>query len=323
MSVDESARQPASALYPPLEPFASGHLDVGEGHRLYWEASGNPDGRPALFLHGGPGGGCHGDHRRLFDPAVYKIVLFDQRGCGRSLPHSELQANDTGRLVADIEALRAMLDVDDWLLLGGSWGAALALAYAQAHPRRVRGLVLRGVFAARRCEIDWLYKDGGASALFPEAWERFVAPVPPAERDDIVAAYHRRLIGADIAGRMEAARTWCAWESELLTLRPRWRRAGAASAAEIALARIEAHYFVNDSFLAEGQLFADAHLIAHKPGVIVQGRYDVVTPARTAHALHRIWPASQLRVAPDAGHATSEPGICAGLVAATDEMRAL
>ena len=323
MSVDESARAPTSALYPPVEPFAAGHLDVGDGHRLYWEANGNPAGRPALFLHGGPGGGCHADHRRLFDPAAYMIVLFDQRGCGRSLPHSQLQDNTTAHLIADIEALRAMLNVEDWLLLGGSWGAALALAYAQAHPRRARGLVLRGVFAARRCEVDWLYREGGASALFPEAWERFVAPIPPQEREDLVAAYHRRLTGADIAGRMEAARTWCSWESELLTLRPRWRRNGAASAAEIALARIEAHYFVNDSFMPEGALFAGMGAIAHTPGVMVQGRYDVVTPARTAHALHEIWPASQLRIAPDAGHATSEPGICAGLVAATDEMRTL
>jgi len=323
MGVDESARQPTSALYPPLEPFAAGHLDVGQGHRLYWEASGNPKGRPALFLHGGPGGGCHGDHRRLFDPATYMIVLFDQRGCGRSLPHSELQANTTDHLLADIEALRAMLGVENWLLLGGSWGAALALAYAQAHPRHVRGLVLRGVFAARACEIDWLYREGGASALFPEAWERFTAPIPAPERDDLVAAYHRRLTGADIAARLEAARTWCAWESELLTLRPRWRRNGAASPAEVALARIEAHYFVNGSFMAEGGLFANVAAMAHTPGVIVQGRYDVVTPARTAHALHQIWPASQLRIVADAGHATSEPGVCAALIAATDEMRAL
>ncbi|MDB5572825.1 MAG: pip, partial [Hyphomicrobiales bacterium] len=305
-----------------IEPYASGHLNVGDNHRIYWEASGNPDGAPALFLHGGPGGGCHPDHRRLFDPKTYKIVLFDQRGCGRSLPHAELHANTTPHLVADIERLRELLRVENWLVLGGSWGAALALAYAQAHAQRVRGLILRGAFTARQCEVDWLYKHG-ASALFPESWEAFHTHVPEGERGDLVAAYHRRLIGADIGARAQAARAWCAWESDLLTLRPRWRRTGPASQSEIALARIEAHYFVHGSFMQEGELLANAPLLADKPAVIVQGRYDVVTPARTAYALKQAWPKADLRIVPDAGHATSEPGVLAALIMATDEMRGL
>lgn len=320
MRVEERTAGRAPTLYPPLQPFASGHLDVGDGHRIWWETSGNPLGRPALFLHGGPGGGYHADHRRLFDPAHYKIVLFDQRGCGRSLPHSELHANATDDLVADIERLRAHLGVDTWIVLGGSWGATLALAYAQRHVDRVRGIVLRGVFTGRQCEVDWLYRHG-ASNLFPESWERFEGFIPEADRHDLVAAYHRILTGPDLARRAEAARTWCAWEAELLTLRPRPRFTGAASPGEIALARIEAHYFVNGSFLEEGELIANAGLLAHVPGIIVQGRYDVVTPVRSAHDLAKAWPGADLRIVPDAGHATSEPGILAALVAATNEMR--
>jgi proline iminopeptidase len=322
MSAEESPPRPTrpTPLYPPVAPYASGHLDVGDGHQIWWEACGNPEGKPALFVHGGPGGGFYSDHRRLFDPARYNIVLFDQRGAGRSLPHGELQANTTNHLIADIEALRTMLGVERWMLLGGSWGAALALAYALRHPARVSGLVLRGVFTGRRCEVDWLYREGGASALFPDGWERFAEPIPPAERDDLVAAYHRRLTGADIEARRDAARTWCGWEGELLTLRPRRRGSWTAGPNEMALARIEAHYFVHDCFLQEGEIFAGAPSLAGVPGIIVQGRYDVVTPARTAHALHKLWPGSQLRIVDDAGHATSEPGVLAALVAATDEL---
>ncbi|HEY8579580.1 MAG TPA: prolyl aminopeptidase [Beijerinckiaceae bacterium] len=308
------------ALYPPIEPIESGHLDVGDRHRIWYEVCGAPDGVPALFVHGGPGGGFAPDHRRLFDPARYRIVLFDQRGCGRSLPHAELQDNTTPHLVADIERLRVHLGVERWLLLGGSWGATLALAYAQRHRERVTALVLRGVFTGRACEVDWLYREGGASALFPEAWERFVAPIPKDERHDLVAAYHRRLVGADLAARSEAARAWCAWEGELLTLRPRYRRTGPVGPGELALARIEAHYFVNGSFLEEGEILARAGELAGLPGIIVQGRYDVVTPARSGYALHRAWPGSRFRVVDDAGHATSEPGVLAALVAATDEL---
>lgn len=321
MGMDEHGRS-VSALYPPIQPFASGHLDVGDNHRIWWETAGNPQGKPALFLHGGPGGGFHPDHRRLFDPDHYMIVLFDQRGCGRSLPHAELHANTTQHLVHDIESLRELLGVQRWLVLGGSWGATLALAYAQAHVSRVRGLVLRGVFTGRQCEVDWLYKFG-ASQVFPDAWERFIAPIPEDERDDLIGAYYRRLTGADIALRMEVARSWCAWEAELLTLRGRGPATGPASPGEMALARLEAHYFVNYSFLDESQIILNAHRIAGLPGIIVQGRYDMVTPVRSAWDLSQAWPDADLRIIPTSGHATSEPGILTALVAATDEMRSL
>ena len=310
---------PAPRLYPPIEPDASGYLDVGDGHALYWEACGNRSGKPALFLHGGPGGGCQGDHRRLFDPDRYRIILFDQRGGGRSLPSGSLVANTTCDLVADIERLRLFLGVDDWLILGGSWGAALALAYAQAHRTRVNALVLRGVFTARRSELDWLYKEGGASRLFPEAFARFAAAIPANEQHDLVGAYHRRLTSSDPAVASNAASAWCAWESSLLTLIPKAAPTpSGASRADLALACIETHYFVNDTFLAEGQLLAGAGLLGDLPGIIVQGRYDVVTPAATAWALHQAWPGSRLEIVPAAGHATGEPGITQALVGATD-----
>lgn len=310
---------PAPSLYPPIEPDESGTLDVGDGHSLYWEGCGNRNGKPALFLHGGPGGGCQPDHRRLFDPDRYRIVLFDQRGGGRSRPSGSLVANTTSDLVADIERLRIFLRVDDWLILGGSWGAALALAYAQSHRARVRALVLRGVFTARRSELDWLYKDGGAARLFPEAFARFAAPIPASERHDLIAAYHRRLMSSDPTLASNAAGTWCAWESSLLTLIPKtYASMPGASQGELSLARIETHYFVNDTFLEEGQLLADAGLLADLPGIIVQGRYDLVTPAATAWALHKAWPRSKLEIVTTAGHATGEPGIAKALVAATD-----
>ncbi len=318
--MDTRAGPTGRTLYPPLSPHDSGWLDVGDGHEIYWETSGNPVGKPALFLHGGPGGSTQSDYRRLFDPAIYRIVLFDQRGAGRSRPKGSIVANTTPDLVADIERLREMLKIDDWMILGGSWGAALALAYAQAHPDRVRALVLRGVFTARQCEVDWLYRFG-ASSIFPEGWQRFIGPIPPSERDDLVAAYHRRLTDEDIEIRREAARTWCAWESELLTLLPRQARHHGASDGDLALARIEAHYFVNASFMAEGQLLANMHKVAHIPGVIVQGRYDVVTPPRTAFDVASAWSKARLNIVPDAGHATSEPGILAALVEATDSLR--
>lgn len=320
--MDNRTGTPRNTLYPPLSAYDSGWLDVGDGHEIWWEACGNPLGRPALFLHGGPGGACQPDHRRLFDPAHYCIVLFDQRGAGRSRPKSLLEANTTGHLVADIEKLRVKMGFADWLILGGSWGAALALAYAEAHPRRVRALVLRGLFTARASEIDWLYKFG-ASQLFPEAWAKFFETIPADERDDLVVAYHRRLTGPDEAQRRDAARAWCAWESELLTLMPRPQRYIAPGEGDIALARIEAHYFVNGSFMREGELIANADRISHIPGIIVQGRYDVITPPATAYELTRSWPAAKLRIVPDGGHATSEPGIVAALVEATDQFRAL
>ncbi len=319
--MDTRTSIPSRSLYPSLSPYDSGWLNVGQGHEIYWEACGNPLGKPALFLHGGPGGSCQPDHRRLFDPETYRIVLFDQRGSGRSRPKGELAANTTPHLVGDIEKLRRHLHIPGWLILGGSWGAALALAYAQAHPQRVLALVLRGVFTARQCEVDWLYKFG-ASSMFPESWQRFVAPIPDDERSDLVTAYYQRLTHEDRDVRRAFAYPWCRWESDLLTLLPRNRYSGgSASEGDMALARIEAHYFVNKSFMEESRLLDGMEAIAHIPGIIVQGRYDVVTPSRTAFEIAQAWPAATLNIIPDAGHATSEPGILAGLVDATDKLR--
>lgn len=297
-------------------------LDVGDGHEIYWEACGNPQGKPAVFLHGGPGGSCQPDHRRLFDPAHYNIVLFDQRGSGRSLPKGSIENNTTAHLVADIEVLRQHLELEDWLILGGSWGAALALAYAQVFPQRVRAIVLRGTFTARQSEVDWLYQFG-ASALFPEEWQKFIAPIPEEERGNYVDAYHRRLMHEDQDVQRDAARTWCAWESALLTLKPRSVRSFTPTAGELALARIEAHYFANKSFMVESQLLNNAGKLKDIPGIAVQGRYDVITPPRTAYELCQIWHRCRLEIVPDAGHATSEPGIIAELVKATDGFRGL
>lgn len=321
MNLDAHISQSGGGLYPSIAPHKTGMLDVGDGHQIYWEVCGNPDGVPAVFLHGGPGGSCQPDHRRLFDPKHYRIVLFDQRGSGRSRPKGSLEANTTGHLVADMERLRRHLEIESWLILGGSWGAALALAYAQEHPAQVSAIVLRGTFTARQAEVDWLYRFG-ASALFPDEWEKFATAIPADERDDLVAAYHRRLIHEDEAIQREAARTWCAWESALLTLRPRGPRGLApATPGELALARIEAHYFANGSFLKDGQLLAEAGRLAGIPGIAVQGRYDVITPPRTAHELCAIWRDCRLEIVPDAGHATSEPGIVSALVKATDYFR--
>jgi proline iminopeptidase len=314
-------------MYPPVEPYDSGSIEVDGGHRIYWEACGNPMGKPALFLHGGPGGGCSANNRRLFDPDRYRIILFDQRGCGRSRPHAsavpELRANTTADLVSDIETLRRTFEIERWLLLGGSWGATLALAYAQAHPERVSAMVLRGVFTARKSEFRWLYGEG-ASSLFPDAWERFIAPIPAAERSDLVAAYHARLgrRGGDPALAVAAARAWCAWEDEIMTLLPDNREDMTPDPyrddmSMLALARIETHYFVNGAFLEEGQLISNAHRMSAIPGVIVQGRYDAVTPLATAWDLHQAWPRAELRIVPGAGHASSEPGTLRCLIAAT------
>jgi proline iminopeptidase len=310
------------ALYPPIEPHDSGMLDVGDGHQIYWEVCGNPNGRPALFLHGGPGGGCSTDHRRLFNPALWRIVLFDQRGCGRSQPAARIEQNTTWHLVADIERLRGLLGIERWLVLGGSWGSTLALAYAQAHPQAVNALVLRGIFLARQSEIDWLYRSG-ASHLFPEAWEAFRGAIPQGERTDLVAAYQRRLTCGDAAIEQAAAAAWCAWEHDIMTLLPSPPARNPADAGQLALARIEAHYFCNDSFLGERPLLDGMDRMAHMPGVIVQGRHDCVTPATSAWALHQRWPHSVLQIIPDAGHATSEPGIQRALVAATDHFGTL
>ena len=311
------------ALYPPVEPYRSGRLDVGEGHSLYWELCGNPEGRPAVFLHGGPGAGCSPDHRRLFDPARYNILLFDQRGCGRSTPHASLEANTTHHLVADIERLREMVGAGRWLVFGGSWGSTLALAYAERHPARVSALVLRGVFTMRRREIDWFYQDG-ASALFPDAWEAFVAPIPPEERGDLVEAYRKRLTGGAPAARLKAAIAWSQWEGSTVRLFPDPALVAAVTGERFALAiaRIENHYMVHRGWLEEGQLIRDAHRLADIPGIIVQGRYDACTPPRTAWDLHRAWPKAELHIVPDAGHSFNEPGILDRLVRATDRLAA-
>ena len=307
-------------LYPPIEPFETGVLDVGDGHRVYFERCGDPRGAPAVFLHGGPGAGCSPAQRRLFDPERYCVTLFDQRGCGRSTPHASLDANTTWDLVADIERLRARFGYDQWQVFGGSWGSTLALAYAETHPERVSALVVRGVFTATRPEIDWYYQ-GGAAWLFPDLWEQFLAPIPEAERHDLVGAYRRRLTGGDPAARAEAARAWSLWEAGTITLLP---NSLAAQFGEdryaLAFARIENHYFTHDSWLEDDQLIRDAGRLAHIPGVIVQGRYDVATPARAAWRLAKAWPRAKFELIADAGHAFDEPGILDALIRATDAL---
>jgi proline iminopeptidase len=317
MSRDHASTARPPELYPPLEPYDCGHLDGEGGHSIYWETCGNPRGRPALFLHGGPGGGCSVDNRRLFDPRRYRTVLFDQRGCGRSRPLGKLEDNTTALLLSDIETLRRRLGIERWLVLGGSWGAALALAYAESLPQRVSALVLRGVFTARQAELRWLYQEG-ASFLFPEAWDAFSGAIPAQQRADLLRAYHARLTCGDPAVELSAARSWCAWEHEVMTLLPQVAPPARDDAALRALARLETHYFVHNAFLTEGQLIERAHCLDGIPGVIVQGRYDAVTPPITAWQLRRAWPQARLNIIADAGHASSEPSIQSALVAATD-----
>jgi proline iminopeptidase len=289
---------------------------------MYWEESGNPAGTPVLFVHGGPGGGTDPKHRRFFDPAAYRIVLFDQRGCGQSTPHAELRENTTPDLVADMERLRTFLGVDRWVVFGGSWGSTLGLAYAEAHPERVRALVLRGIFLLREREIAWFYQDG-ASRLFPDAWESYLAPIPEEERGDMLHAYHRRLTSTDPAERVAAARAWSVWEgsTSTLALDPELVARTGEDEFALAFARIENHYFVNHGFLDEGALLRDVGRIRQVPTVIVQGRYDVVCPMESAWALHRAFPEADLRVVGDAGHSAMEPGITHELVLATDRFR--
>ena len=311
-------------LYPPIRPHDQGMLDVGDGHHIYWEVSGNPSGKPAVVLHGGPGSGSVEAQRRLFDPAVYRIVLFDQRGCGRSTPHvsdpaADLSTNTTWHLVADIERLREFLGIERWQVLGGSWGSTLAMAYAQRHPERVTEIVLRGVFLLRQVELDWIY-GGGAGMLFPEAWAEFVSLVPPAERDDLLNAYRRLVEGPS---RDRAAAAWSNWEGAAVSLVPNPGLVASYANPEFALpfARIALHYFCNGGWLEEGQLIRDAGKLAGIPGRIVQGRYDAVCPPTTAWELHQAWPGSELTIAPRAGHAVSDPGILDGLIEATDGFR--
>ena len=306
--------------YPPIEPFDTGYLAVGDGHEMYYEQSGNPAGKPALFVHGGPGGGGDVNSRRFFDPQRYRIVVFDQRGSGRSRPHASLEANTTWHLVADMELLRRHLKIDRWLVFGGSWGSTLALAYAQTHPTAVSELVLRGIFLLRDLELKWFYQFG-ASLLFPEQWQKYLAPIPQSERHDLLGAFHRRLLSKDPAVRLEAARAWSIWEGATSSLYPNLKREDQFGTPEfaLALARIEAHYFVNRGFFAhENQLLDGVERIRHIPGVIVHGRYDVVCPIDTAFELHRRWPEADFKIVVDAGHSAYEPGITAELVAATD-----
>jgi proline iminopeptidase len=314
-------------LYPPIEPHASGLLDVGDGHRIYWETSGNPDGKPAVFLHGGPGSGTHPLQRRMFDPNAYRIVLFDQRGCGRSTPHvadgdAGLANNTTWHLVADLERLREHLGIDRWQLFGGSWGATLAIAYAETHPERVSEIVLRGVFLLRQVELDWMYA-GGAGMLFPEAWANFAGAVRADERGDLLAAYHRMINDPDPAVRAGAAVAWSNWEGAAVSLVPdaQMKAQYAKPSFAVPFARIALHYFSNRGWLDPDQLIRDAGKLAGIPGRIIQGRYDSVTPPATAWALHQAWPGSELLILPRAGHAVTDSGVLDGLIKATDAFR--
>ena len=307
-------------LYPPLEPFRTGTLDVGDGHRLYFEESGHPHGKPVIFLHGGPGGGTHPVQRRFFDPRRYRIVLFDQRGCGKSSPTASLEGNTTWHLVGDIELLRRTLGLGRVQLFGGSWGSTLALAYASRYPENVSELVLRGIFLLRRSELDWFY-GGGAGNLFPEEYERFVAAIPAHERGELISAYYRRLTHPEASIRLSAALEWSRWEmstSRLLLDRALVERAAMPEFSE-PFARIEAHFFEHDGFFErDGFLLEQVPVMAHLPCVIVQGRYDVVCPMKSAYELHKAWPKSELVIVPGAGHAVTEEGTARALVAATD-----
>jgi proline iminopeptidase len=311
-------------LYPPIEPFDQGMLEVDGGHAVYYEQSGNPRGKPAVFVHGGPGGGGDSNARRFFDPRVYRIVAFDQRGSGRSKPHASLEANTTWHLVADMERLRARFGIERWLVFGGSWGSTLALAYAEKHPDRVTELVLRGIYTLRRRELDWFYQEGGASRIFPDAFDHYLEQIPREERGDMMQAYYKRLTGPDEAVRVRAAKAWSLWEAVTSTLRPSPEMKASMSKDDFALAfaRIECHYFVNGGFFErDNQLLEDAKLIRHIPGVIVQGRYDIVCPMETAWELHKAWPEADLYVAQTSGHSAFEPEIVHHLIAATDRFR--
>ncbi|MEN3746297.1 prolyl aminopeptidase [Sphingomonas sp. HF-S3] len=306
-------------LYPSIEPYEIGMLDVGDGHRIYYERCGTPGAKPAVFLHGGPGGGISPAHRRLFDPARYDVLLFDQRGCGRSTPHAALEANTTWHLVADIERLRERVGVEQWLVFGGSWGSTLALAYSQKHPERVSEIVLRGIYLCTRPELDWFYQFG-VSELFPDKYERFAAPIPVEERGDMLAAYHRRLTTGTREDQIAAARAWSLFEGEVVTLLPDPGLSAQHDEGDFALAfaRIESHYFVHGCWLEPDQLLTGAATLRGIPGTIVHGRYDMPCPVRYAWALHQAWPEADFHLIEGAGHAFSEPGILDQLIRATD-----
>ena len=307
-------------LYPPIEPYTQRTLSVSPIHTIYYEEAGNPDGKPVVFLHGGPGGGIVPAYRQFFDPERWRIILFDQRGCGKSTPHAELTENTTWDLVDDIEKLRSHLQIDQWTVFGGSWGSTLSLAYAQTHPNRCKGLILRGIFMLRPKEIQWFYQSG-ASYIFPDAWEGYLAPIPEAERADLVAAYYKRLTSDDPETRQTAAKAWSIWEASTSKLIPDtdlMERFGEGSFAD-AFARIECHYFINGGFFNQpDQLLNSVEKIRHIPAVIVQGRYDVVCPMTSAWELHRAWPEAEFVIVKEAGHSATEPGITSALVSATD-----
>jgi len=312
------------SFYPEIQPYDSGWLDVSPEHSIYYEQSGNPAGKPVVFLHGGPGGGTSPKQRRFFDPARYRIVLFDQRGSGKSKPHASLVDNTTWHLVSDIERLRHHLGIERWQVFGGSWGSTLALAYSEQHPERVTELVLRGIFLLRRWELEWFYQQG-TSRLYPDAWQKYEALIPEGERGDFIHAYYRRLTGADAALRKEAARVWSVWEASTSHLIPDedYVQSCAGDDFSMAFARIECHYFVNHGFLVhENQLIADVAKIRHIPAVVVQGRYDVVCPMQSAWDLCRAWPEADLRIVADAGHSAYEPGIVHELITATEAFAA-
>ncbi|MEO9683446.1 MAG: prolyl aminopeptidase [Tateyamaria sp.] len=307
-------------LYPPSDPYDQRMLDVGQGHRVYIEQCGNPSGIPVVICHGGPGGGCSPAMRRYFDPELYRIILFDQRGCGRSRPHASVTDNTTWHLVADMEAIRRTLNIDVWIVFGGSWGATLALIYAETHPERVRNLVLRGVFLMTQRELDWFY-GGGAGRFWPEVWARFESLVPEDERGDLIGAYHRRLFSGDVALETRFARAWSSWENALASIHSNGAGGEAPGDYARAFARLENHYFTNAGFLEfDGQIIANAGRIKHIPGTIVQGRYDMICPPESAYALAQAWPGGELKMVRDAGHALSEPGISAELVRTMDRI---
>jgi len=307
-------------LYDAFEPYETGHLDVGEGHSLYWELSGNPGGKPVVFLHGGPGGGSSPEHRRQFNPEKYKILVFDQRGCGKSTPYASLEANTTWHLVDDIEKLRTeVAKVEKWMVFGGSWGSTLSLTYAETHPQRVSELVLRGIFLFDQYEVDWLYEEG-ADSVYPDKWDEFISLIPENERGDYVEAYRKRLISNDADEQLRAAKAWSAWEAATVTVLPSEETVEHFTSPEVAvaIARIENHYMANGGWLEEGQLLRDVEKIRHIPGVIVQGRHDTCTPPKAAWALKKAWPEVELNIVPDGGHLYNEPGILDGLIRATD-----
>ena len=307
-------------LYPPVDPFDQRMMDVGQGHRLYVEQCGNPQGIPVVVLHGGPGGGCSPAMRRYFNPDVYRVILFDQRGCGRSRPHASVEDNTTWHLVADIELIREELGISQWIVFGGSWGATLALIYAQSHPDRVSQLVLRGVFLMTKAELDWFY-GGGAGRFWPETWARFVAPIPEEERGDLIGAYHKRLFSGDLMVETRLGRSWSAWENALASVHSNGASGESPGDYARAFARLENHYFINAGFLEkDGQILDQMDRIGHIPGIIVQGRYDMICPPVSAWELSQRWPAGRLKLIRNAGHALSEPGISAELVRIMDEI---